>query len=403
VKEMKFNEINSFIKKNVEEIYDEMVKIRRKIHMNPELGDEEFETSATIKEFLKNNGIEYEEIINTGIVATIYNGEGKTVATRADIDALPIFEENEVEYKSKINGKMHACGHDAHMTIQMGVAKILANNKDKWKGTVRFFFQPAEETNGGAERMIKAGVLKFKNDKNKKIDAFFALHMAPEIELGKIGVKYGKAHATSAMITLNINGVSAHAALPHKGVDAILIGAKVLEFFQSIISRRIDPREEAVITVGSFKGGKAENVICDKVEMLGTIRTMSKETRTFIIETIKRDLPKFVESLGGNVDINIREGYAPVINNDEITQKVEENIVDLYGKESLELIKEARMDVEDVSYFLNEIKGCFFRLGTRNEEKGLIYDLHHPKFNIDEESLKIGIGLQLKNILEFLK
>ena len=140
---MKFNEINSFIKKNVEEIYDEMVKIRRKIHMNPELGDEEFETSATIKEFLKNNGIEYEEIINTGIVATIYNGEGQTVATRADIDALPIFEENEVEYKSKINGKMHACGHDAHMTIQMGVAKILANNKDKWKGTVRFFFQPA--------------------------------------------------------------------------------------------------------------------------------------------------------------------------------------------------------------------------------------------------------------------
>jgi len=251
--------------------------------------------------------------------------------------------------------------------------------------------------------MIKAGVLKFKNDKNKKIDAFFALHMAPEIELGKIGVKYGKAHATSAMITLNINGVSAHAALPHKGVDAILIGAKVLEFFQSIISRRIDPREEAVITIGSFKGGKAENVICDKVEMLGTIRTMSKETRTFIIETIKRDLPKFVESLGGNVDINIREGYAPVINNDEITQKVEENVVDLYGKESLELIKEARMDVEDVSYFLNEIKGCFFRLGTRNEEKRLIYDLHHPKFNIDEESLKIGIGLQLKNILEFLK
>jgi len=400
---MNSNEINEFIKENTEKIYDEMVKIRRKIHMNPELGNEEFETSATIKEFLKNNGIEYEEIINTGIVATIYNGEGKTVATRADIDALPIFEENEVEYKSKINGKMHACGHDAHMTIQMGVAKILANNKDKWKGTVRFFFQPAEETNGGAERMIKAGALKFKNDKNKKIDAFFALHMAPEIELGKIGVKYGKAHATSAMITLNINGVSAHAALPHKGVDAILIGAKVLEFFQSIISRRIDPREEAVITIGSFKGGKAENVICDKVEMLGTIRTMSKETRTFIIETIKRDLPKFVESLGGNVDINIREGYAPVINNDEITQKVEENVVDLYGKESLEIISEARMDVEDVSYFLNKIKGTFFRLGTKNEEKGLIYGLHHPKFNIDEESLKIGMGIQLKNILEFLK
>lgn len=400
---MNSKEINDFIKQNTEKIYDEIVKIRRKIHMNPELGDEEFETGKTIKDFLKENGIEYEEVINTGVVATIYNGEGKTVATRADIDALPIFEENDVEYKSKIDGKMHACGHDGHTSVQLGVAKILADNKDKWKGTVRFFFQPAEETNGGADRMIKAGTLKFKGDENRKIDAFFALHMAPEIETGKIGIKYGKAHATSAMFRLTINGVSAHAAQPQKGVDAILIGAKVLEFLQSIVSRRIDPREEAVITVGSFKGGEAENVVCDKVDMLGTIRTMSKEIRTFIIETIKRDLPKFVESLGGKADIRIREGYAPVINNEEITKKVEQNIIDLYGKESLEIIKEARMDVEDVSYFLNEINGCFFRLGTRNEEKGLIYDLHHPKFNIDEESLKIGIGLQLKNILEFLK
>lgn len=400
---MNSKEINDFIKENTEKIYDEIVKIRRKIHMNPELGDEEFETGKTIKDFLKENGIEYEEIINTGVVATIYNGDGKTVATRADIDALPIFEENDVEYKSKVNGKMHACGHDGHTSVQLGVAKILADNKDKWKGTVRFFFQPAEETNGGADRMIKAGALKFKGDENRKIDAFFALHMAPEIETGKIGIKYGKAHATSAMFQLTINGVSAHAAQPQKGVDAILVGAKVLEFLQSIVSRRIDPREEAVITVGSFKGGEAENVVCDKVDMLGTIRTMSKEIRTFIIETIKRNLPKFVESLGGKVDIRIREGYAPVINNEKITKKVEQNIVDLYGKESLEIIKEARMDVEDVSYFLNEINGCFFRLGTRNEEKGLIYDLHHPKFNIDEESLKIGIGLQLKNILEFLK
>lgn len=400
---MNSKEINDFIKQNTEKIYDEIVKIRRKIHMNPELGDEEFETGKTIKDFLKENGIEYEEVINTGVVATIYNGEGKTVATRADIDALPIFEENDVEYKSKIDGKMHACGHDGHTSVQLGVAKILADNKDKWKGTVRFFFQPAEETNGGADRMIKAGALKFKGDENRKIDAFFALHMAPEIETGKIGIKYGKAHATSAMFQLAINGVSAHAAQPQKGVDAILIGAKVLEFLQSIVSRRIDPREEAVITVGSFKGGEAENVVCDKVDMLGTIRTMSKEIRTFIIETIKKDLPKFVESLGGKADIRIREGYAPVINNEEITKKVEQNIVDLYGKDSLEIIKEARMDVEDVSYFLNEINGCFFRLGTRNEEKGLIYDLHHPKFNIDEESLKIGIGLQLKNILEFLK
>ena len=421
---MNSQELNKFIKENVDKIYDEMVKIRRTIHMNPELGDEEFETSKLIKEFLAKNNIEFFEIINTGVVATIYNddeknGKNHTVATRADIDALPIFEENDVEYKSKNLGKMHACGHDTHTTIQLGVAKVLAENKDKWNGTVRFFFQPAEETDGGADRMIKGGALKFekrsagnsdfedkeKNSKGsgRKIDAFFALHMAPEIPTGKIEVKVGKAHACSAQLKATIHGVSAHAALPHKGVDAILIGAKVLEFFQSIVSRRIDPREGAVITIGSFKGGETNNIVCDKVEMLGTIRTLSNETRLFIKETIERDLPIFVESLGGKAEVSIRLGYAPVINNEEMTDFVAGNIVDLFGKDALETIKEARMDVEDVSYFLNEISGCFFRLGTRNEAKDMIYDLHHPKFNVDEEAIKYGIGLQLKNILEYLK
>lgn len=395
---MDSQEINKFIKENVDKIYDEMVKVRRTIHENPELGDEEFETSKLIKRFLTENGIEFFEVINTGVVATIYNDkenkENKTVATRADIDALPIFEENDVDYKSKNTGKMHACGHDAHTTIQLGVVKVLAENKDKWHGTARFFFQPAEETSGGSDRMIKASIF---------LSFSFSNSNAPEIELGKIGLKYGKAHASSARIHLTINGVSAHAALPHKGIDAILIGAKVMEYLQSIVSRRIDPREEAVITIGAFNGGFADNVVCDKVEMKGTARTMSEETRTFIIETLERDLPKFVEALGGTANVDIVRGYAPVINNDEMTERVENNIVDLYGKNALELIKQPRMDVEDVSYFLNEIPGCFFRLGTRVEEKGLIYDLHHPKFNIDEESLKIGMGLQLKNILEYLK
>lgn len=404
---MNSKELNRFIEENVDRIYDEITAVRRKIHMNPELGDEEYATSELIKKFLSENGIEYYEVIGTGIVATIYNddmenGKTGTVATRADIDALPIHEENDIEYRSKNIGKMHACGHDAHTAIQLGVAKILEENRDRWNGTVRFFFQPAEETDGGAERMIKAGALKFEKDAGRKIDAFFALHMAPEIELGKIGIKYGKAHACSAQIKVEIHGVSAHAALPHKGVDAILIGAKVLEFFQSVVSRKIDPREEAVITIGSFKGGEANNIVCDRVEMLGTVRTMSNATRMLIKEIIERDLPAFVESLGGKAHVEIRLGYAPVVNNDEMTARVEKNIEDLYGRESVEIIREARMDVEDVGYFLNEISGCFFRLGTRNEEKGLTYDLHHPKFNIDERALKYGMGLQLKNIIEYL-
>lgn len=395
-------DINKFIKDNINKIYDEIVKIRREIHTNPELGDEEFETSKKIKQFLNNCNIEYKEIINTGVIATIYNGDGKTVATRADIDALPIFEENDIDYKSKNIGKMHACGHDAHTSIQLGVAKILSENKDKWSGTIRFFFQPAEETDGGADRMIKNGALIFDKFPNKKIDAFFALHMAPEIPVGKIGIKYGKAHACSAQLKIIIEGVSAHAALPHKGIDAILIGAKVVDFLQNIVSRNIDPREEAVITIGSFKGGEVNNIVCDKVTMLGTIRTMSNETRSFIKKHIENNVPKFVESLGGKAKIDIKYGYDPVINNDDMTKIVENNIIDLFGQPHLELIKEARMDVEDVSYFLNEIPGCFFRLGTRNEEKGIVYDLHHPKFNIDEESLKYGIALQLKNILSIL-
>lgn len=395
-------DINKFILKNVDEIYDEMVHIRREFHRFPELGDEEFETAEKIKKFLDENNIEYEEIINTGIVATIYNGNEKIVVTRADIDALPILEENKVDYKSSVIGKMHACGHDAHMTIQMGVAKILSQNKDKWKGTVRFLFQPAEETNGGAKRMIESGVLNFYGMGDKKPDAFFALHMAPEIPVGEIGIKYGKMHACSGQMKVIIKGESAHGALPHLGVDAILIGAKVVEYFQSIVSRKLDPREEGVITIGSFKGGEVNNIICDRVVLLGTIRAMSLKTREFIVELIKKDLPKFVESLGGSCEIIINYGYDPVINDNSITKLVEDNVADLFGKSAVYLMNQARMDVEDVSYFLNEIPGCFFRLGTRNEEKGLVYDLHHPKFNIDESSLKYGIALQLKNILSVL-
>ena len=390
--------INDFIKSETEKIYNEIVKVRREIHMCPELGDEEHETSKKIKKYVADLGLKYKEVAGTGVLVTIENGEGPVVATRADIDALPILEENDVPYKSKNAGKMHACGHDAHTSIQLGVAKILAENKDKWSGTVKFLFQPAEETEGGAQRMIDEGVLQ-----NPQVDAIFALHMAPEIETGKIGIKYGKVHASSAWFQINIHGVSSHGALPHRGIDAILIATKVVEYLQSLISRRIDPRDEAVITVGSIHGGNVGNIICDSVEMKGTIRAVSPEIRSMIVDMIHSKLPLFVESLDGTADISTSIGYDSVINNYEKTKQVEENIIDLFGEEALEIIEKPRLDVEDFSYFLQNVEGCFYRLGTRNVEKDTVYELHHPKFNIDEDSLKIGIELQLKNIMELLK
>lgn len=390
--------INEFIKFETEKIYSEIIGIRREIHMCPELGNEEYETSKKIKEYTDKLGLEYKSVAGTGALVTINNGDGKVIATRADIDALPISEENNIMYKSMNVGKMHACGHDAHTAIQLGVAKILATNKDKWSGTVKFLFQPAEETDGGAQRMIDEGVLE-----NPKVDAIFALHMAPEIETGKIGIKYGKVHASSAWFNINIYGVSSHGALPHRGIDAILIASKVVEYLQSIVSRRIDPREEAVITVGSIHGGNVGNIICDKVEIKGTIRAVSPEIRLFIVNMIQDNLPKFVDSLGGRVEIKISIGYDSVINNYEKTKFVEENVIDLFGRDAVEIIEKPRLDVEDFSYFLQNVEGSFYRLGTRNVDKDTIYELHHPKFNIDEESLKIGMELQLKNILEMLK
>lgn len=389
---------NDYIIEEVSKLFDEIIKIRRDIHMNPELGFEETETSKKIKNFLIENGIEVFEAAGTGVVGVIKNGRGIVAASRADIDALPITEENNVEYKSKNNGKMHACGHDVHTAIQMGAAKFLAQNKDKWKGTVKFIFQPAEETTGGAKPMIEEGVLE-----NPKVDYIFALHTAPEIEAGKIGIKYGKMHASSDMFEIKIYGESAHGALPHNGTDAIVIASQLINFIQTIVSRNIDPREEAVITIGKIQGGKAENIICDLVELKGTIRTLSPEIRKYILAKMEKNIISFVEALGGKAEVTIKNGYDSVINDDDATKILEKNAVELLGRENIVNIEQARMDVEDFSFFLQKVKGVFFRLGVRNEESGIIYDLHHPKFNVDEDSIRLGMELQIKNLISVLE
>ncbi|WP_064591783.1 M20 metallopeptidase family protein [Streptobacillus moniliformis] len=389
--------MNDFIKKIVDSNYDEIVAHRRYLHENPELSECEYNTSKYIEEFLKKQGIEYRKVADTGIYAYIKNGEGKTVAFRADMDALPILEESDFEIHSKNKGVMHACGHDIHTSVQLGVAKILSENLDKWKGNVKFFFQPAEETVGGAKRMLEDRV----ND-DFKADAIFAFHVAPEIDAGKIGVKYGKLHATSSTFTITVNGFSAHAALAYLGIDTVVVGAKVVEYLQSIVSRRIDARECAVITVGTFNAGTAQNIVADKAVLTGTIRTLTLDLKKWIVNEIKTNLPKFVESMGATVDIDFKDSYIPVINNDEKTKFLEEKAIDILGIDNVERIEKSRMDAEDVGYFLDVIEGSFYRLGVRNEKIGAIYDLHHPKFKVDENAIKVGMVVQLKSALEFL-
>jgi amidohydrolase len=389
---------NDFIKSEVSGIFEDIIKIRRDIHMNPELGFEETETSRKIKDFLTECGIEIQTAAKTGIAGILKNGKGTVAASRADIDALPITEENEVDYKSLNTGKMHACGHDVHTAVQLGAAKFFAKNKDKWKGTIKFIFQPAEETTGGAKPMIEEGILE-----NPKVEYIFGLHTAPEIEVGKFGIKYGKMHASSDVFDIKIYGESAHGALPQNGTDAIVIASQLINYIQTIVSRNIDPREEAVITIGKIAGGKAENIICDLVELKGTIRTLSPDVRSYILDKMKSSVINFVETLGGKAEIFIRNGYDPVINNDEVTEILENNIKDLYSEENIVKIDKPRMDVEDFSFFLQKAKGVFFRLGVRNEEKGIIYDLHHPRFNVDEECIRYGMELQIKNLMSVME
>lgn len=385
--------MNKYINEEFINIKDFLIKTRRHLHKYPELGDKEYKTKQYILDILKENNVEYKEILETGIYAIIKNGNGKKLAFRADMDALPLHETNNLEYKSVNDNIMHACGHDVHMAIQLAVLKTLNYNKEKWQGEAHFVFQPAEETIGGAKRMLDKGIL-------KNVDAILSFHSAPEIKAGKIGIKYGKLHATSVVFKLIIQGKEAHGALAYKGIDSIVVASKLVDYLQTIISRKIDARDCAVITVGTFNAGTAENILATNAVLTGTIRTLTQETKKYIVSIFNKELKDFVASYGAKLIVEIRDSYAPVINNDEITDFLYNNSIDILGKENVELIKETRMDVEDFGFFLEKIKGTFYRLGVGLDEN--YKELHTKDFYVDEKALEIGYKVQLKNALEFL-
>ena len=386
------------IDKMVSGIIDEIIEIRRYLHKNPELGQNEFNTMETICSFLDKCEIEYEKnVADTGVVALI---KGKTtdkvIGVRADIDALPIQEASNVEFASVNENVMHACGHDIHTAVLLGLAKLLKEIEEDLNGSVKLFFQPAEETIGGAERMIKGGCLE-----NPNVDVVLGLHVNPDIEAGKIGIKYGKMFAASDMITITVTGVQTHGAYPHKGVDPIVISSNIIMAMQTLVSRNISPCNSAVFTVGSIHAGTSGNIIPETAKMNCISRTLDSKTRKYFQKRIVEMAENIAESYGGKADVDIVESYGPLINDDSMVDLVKEAAIEAIGYENIIALEEPFLGTEDFSYFAAARKACFFNLGVRNEDKGYIHPIHSNKFAADEDSLSIGIKVFLNSILKF--
>jgi amidohydrolase len=367
----------------------ECIAIRRHLHTYPELSYKEFKTSEFIQEQLQQMGIPFTVLATTGVVCCIEgkNPLSKIIALRGDMDALPITEENDVPYTSKNEGVMHACGHDVHTTIMLGTAKILQELKEEFEGTVKIIFQPGEERNpGGASYMIRDGVLQ-----NPTPTGIVALHVHPGLEVGKLSFRKGRVMASADEIYITIKSKGGHAAAPHLTADTVLIASQLIVSLQQIISRNNNPTSPSVLSICSIQGGHTTNVIPSEVKLMGTFRAMDEAWRFKAHELITKQAIGLVESMGAEIDLHIDIGYPTVDNEPIFTEKVWQQANVFLGNENV-LETELRMGAEDFGYYTQQIPGCFYRLGVRNEEKGIIHNVHTPKFNIDEQAIEIGIG-----------
>jgi len=378
------------IKELAKGIFPEVIKNRRHLHANPELSFEEFNTSAFIKEKLDELGISYEKMANTGIVALIKGSKPSSniVALRADMDALPITEIDGREYGSKNPGVMHACGHDVHSSSLLGTAKILNNLKDKFGGTVKLIFQPAEEKlPGGASIMIKEGVLE-----NPIPQAVIGQHVMPFIETGKVGFRSGKYMASSDEIYVRVIGKGGHGAQPQQNIDPIVITAHIITALQQIVSRVADPKMPTVLSFGKIKAEGATNVIPNEVYLEGTFRTFDEEWRKLAHQRMKKMAEGMAESMEATCEFEIRSGYPFLINEEKLTTSVRSYAEDFLGKENV-VDLDLWLAAEDFAYYSQQADSCFYRLGTGNAGKGITSAVHTPTFDVDEESLQLSTGL----------
>jgi hippurate hydrolase len=378
------------IKDLAKQYADTFISVRHHLHAHPELSYQEFETSKFVQQQLSSFGIPFEVKATTGVLGIIKgkNPERRVIALRADMDALPIQEENEVSYKSTNPGVMHACGHDVHTTILLGAAKILNELKDEWEGTIKLLFQPGEERNpGGASYMIKEGVLE-----NPRPQGIYGLHVHPGLDLGKLSFRKGRVMASADEIYITIKGKGGHAAAPHLTVDTILVASQLIISLQQVISRNNNPLSPSVLSICSIQGGHTTNVIPSEVKLMGTFRAMDESWRAKAHELIRNHAKGIAGATGAEIDLHIDVGY-PTVDNDPVLTEKGWQLADAYmGKENV-LETEMRMGAEDFGYYTQVIPGCFYRLGVRNTEKGIVHNVHTPKFDIDERAIETGIGM----------
>jgi amidohydrolase len=378
------------IKELAAQFAPDVIAIRHHLHAHPELSYKEFETSAYVRKQLEAYGIPFNVMADTGVVGIIEgkNPASRVVALRADMDALPIQEENQVPYRSVNPGVMHACGHDVHTSCLLGAARILSATKTEWEGTVKLIFQPGEERNpGGASIMIREGVLD-----NPKPACIVGMHVNPQLETGKLSFRAGKVMASADEIYITVSGKGGHAAAPHQTTDVILVASHLVVALQQVISRHNSPFSPSVLSICAFNGGYTTNVIPHEVKLMGTFRAMDEQWRFRAHELIRKQVEAIARGMGADVDLKIDIGYPNVYNDENLHSIAMESAKSFMGEDLVEET-ELRMGAEDFGYYSQLVPGCFFRLGTGNIAKGITSGVHTPTFNIDENAIETGMAM----------
>jgi IAA-amino acid hydrolase len=377
------------IKEESKSISDWIVKIRRELHEHPELMYEEFRTSELIRRELDKLDIQYRHpIAETGVLASIGNGNGPCVALRADMDALPIHEETDVPFKSKIDGKMHACGHDCHVSMLLGAAKLLKDKESEINGTIKLLFQPAEEGGAGGKLMREEGALE-----NPEVERIFGLHVWPQMPSGQIGSREGTFLAATSSLSLTVKGVGGHAAVPQLTKDPVLTSARIITNLQSIISRELDPLESGVVSITVINGGNASNVIPSEVKVKGTLRSLTMDGLKELQKRVKEIAEGIAQTHGCEANVEyVGNDYPPTVNDSEMWKFAKNIGIELLGDDNVSDL-DAVMGGEDFAYYTEKVKGCFVVLGMNNPDIDATYSVHHPMFKADEDALHIGTAL----------